>query len=247
MYVHLLGTGAAFSDPHRTTTMLAASAAGQTYVIDCGGDVVQRLLASNVPLDTLAGVVVTHEHPDHVGGFALMIEKLWLAGRRDPLPVFGIPKALDQARKVWEAFDTASWTGVPDLHWRTVEERPGAPVVEDDVFRITAAPVDHGVPNVGLRVEAKGSGRAFAYSCDTRPCANVVGLARGADLLVHEATGEGPNHSSAAQAAGIAADAGVARLVLVHLPANLTGADLDAARAVFPATTLGHDGDRLDL
>ena len=245
MHVHLLGTGAPFPDPLRTTTMLAATDAGRTYVVDCGGDVVHRLAAAGVPLGTLAGVVVTHEHADHVGGFALMVEQLWLAGRRDPLPVFGIAPALAQARRVWEAFDTSGWEGLPPLVWTEVEARPGALVVEDDVFRITAAPVVHAVPTVGLRVEAKASGRTFAYSCDTEPCPAVVDLARGAHLLLHEATGAGPGHSSAAQAAAQARAAGVPLLVLVHLPPGLTDDDLADARAVFPATALGKEGGRL--
>ena len=44
--VHLLGTGAGVSGPERTTTMLAFESGGHSVVVDCGGDVIQRLLAS---------------------------------------------------------------------------------------------------------------------------------------------------------------------------------------------------------
>ena len=58
------------------------------------------------------------------------------------------------------------------------------------------------------------------------------------------ATGALPGvHSSPEEAAAIAAEAGVQRLVLVHAPAGLL--PLDAARATFPATTWGADGDRV--
>jgi ribonuclease Z len=60
---------------------------------------------------------------------------------------------------------------------------------------------------------------------DTRPCAGTVEAARGADLLVHDSTfgdaeqarAEETLHSTAREAARVARDAGVARLVLTHL------------------------------
>ena len=66
--LHLLGTGAALSDPHRTTTMLAFQGNGSVIVVDCGGDVVQRLMQAGVPLDQIEALIVTHEHADHAGG-----------------------------------------------------------------------------------------------------------------------------------------------------------------------------------
>jgi ribonuclease BN (tRNA processing enzyme) len=50
------------------------------------------------------------------------------------------------------------------------------------------------VPNIGLRVEFKASGKVWAYSCDTEPCSEVVRLGRGADVLVHEVAGAGLGH-----------------------------------------------------
>ncbi len=119
---------------------------------------------------------------------------------------------------------------------------PGVLLFEDPVFRITGAPGVHPVPTLGVRVEEKASGRVCAYSCDTEPTPSIVALARGAHLLVHEATGKGPGHSSAAEAARVAAEAGVDRLALVHLPGHLPADDLAAARALVRKLTVGHDG-----
>lgn len=239
MDLYLLGTGAALSDPHRTTTMLALVSGGRVLAVDCGGDVVQRLLAAGLNLDALDGLVVTHEHPDHVSGFPLFMEKIWLAGRRRPIAVFGIAPALSQARRLFEAFDTSGWDGMPPIDWREVDAEEGAVVLEDARWRVTAAPVVHAVPTIGLRIEAEG--RVLAYSCDTEPAPAVVSLARGAHLLVHEATGAFNGHSDAAQAARIAAEAGAERLVLVHLPPGLTDADLEAARRHHADVTLGEE------
>jgi len=243
--LHLLGTGAAFSDASRTTTMLAFEHLGHTLVVDCGGDVVQRLMAAGVDLDSIEAMIVTHEHADHVGGFPLFMEKIWLAGRRRPIPVYGIEQAIGQARRAWESFDTRGWKDVPEIQWHRVKHEPGAEVLRNERWRVTASPGIHPVPVVGIRVEAAGAGVA-AYSCDTAPSPLITELAKGADILVHEAQATPvPNvHSTYAQAAQVAFEAGTRRLVLVHLPPGVSDGDLAEARKVFAHTQLGVDGGR---
>lgn len=96
-------------------------------------------------------------------------------------------------------------------------------------------------------------GRTVVYSGDTRPCLAVFEAAKGGDLLIHEATfGEEEaaraietGHSTAAEAARIALDAGVRRLVLTHISPRYTRDApelLAEARGVFPETTVARDG-----
>lgn len=107
-------------------------------------------------------------------------------------------------------------------------------------------------------VGAPRPGRTLVYSGDTRPHLSVVEASRGADLLVHEATFGGDEmeraretgHSTAAEAAKVALDAGVRRLVLTHISSryNRDAAELLAeARAVFPETVIARDGMTVDV
>ncbi|CAN5772884.1 MBL fold metallo-hydrolase [soil metagenome] len=245
--LHLLGTGAALAGASRTTTMLAFESESSVIVVDCGGDAVQRLLMAKVPLERIEALILTHEHPDHVSGFPLFMEKIWLAQRRRPLPVYGLKEALSQARRTFETFNTSGWKGMPEIQWREVERRGGAEVLEDEQWRITASPGEHSVPVIGIRVEDVGSGKAVAYSADTERSDAITRLARGADILVHEASGDFSGHTGIEDAARVAADAGARRLVLVHLPPEPSERELEAARSHIPAAEFGTDGGRYDF
>jgi ribonuclease BN (tRNA processing enzyme) len=113
---------------------------------------------------------------------------------------------------------------------------PG-PVMQDERMRVTAALVNHPpiVPSFAYRFD--GPDRSIVISGDTTPSDNLVELARGADVLVHEAinldglerlVANTPNpaksrahqlgsHTPVAEAGKIATRAGVKTLVLSHL------------------------------
>ena len=107
-------------------------------------------------------------------------------------------------------------------------------------------------------VSAPRPGRKVVYSGDTRPCAATIEIAKGADLIVHEATfadeekerAAETGHSTAREAAEVARDARARRLVLTHLSARYSRDAtvlLDEARAVFPETSVAKDGLEVDV
>jgi ribonuclease Z len=99
-------------------------------------------------------------------------------------------------------------------------------------------------------------GRKIVYSGDTAPCQAVEVLAEGADVLVHEATflsdervrAKETGHSTAAQAAELARDAGVRLLALTHLSTRYFPREIrDEARATFANTVVPRDFDAIEV
>src|SRR5205085_1725448 len=94
-------------------------------------------------------------------------------------------------------------------------------------------------------------GRRIVYCTDTRPCDSAIDLARGATVLIHEATygsdmaeeAVARFHSTAAEAAAVAREAEAAQLILTHISPRYTepAALLAEARAVFAQTELAED------
>jgi ribonuclease Z len=99
-------------------------------------------------------------------------------------------------------------------------------------------------------------GRKLVFSGDTAPCDMTRGEAHGADLLVHEATfmhedldrARETGHSTARQAAMLAADADVALLALTHVSTRYPVGPLrDEAREEFERTIVPRDFDRVEI
>lgn len=99
--------------------------------------------------------------------------------------------------------------------------------------------------------------RAYAYCSDTSFLPRIVEQIQGVDLLFHEATfveadaarARQTQHSTAGQAATIARDAGVGRLVIGHYSARYNDETelLQEAQAIFPHTQLAQENLCIEL
>jgi ribonuclease Z len=99
-------------------------------------------------------------------------------------------------------------------------------------------------------------GRKVVLTGDTTPCDMTRLVAWEADLLVHEATfmeedaerAAETRHSTAVQAAEVAAAAGVEMLALTHISPRYSGGQVrDEARERFPNVVVPRDFDRIEI
>jgi ribonuclease BN (tRNA processing enzyme) len=193
---------------------------GHQLLLDCGPGVVSRLVG-HIDLATLEAVVISHAHTDHLLDLVTLRHALRYGPgprRERPLPVHVAPGVSDVLTSLGLAFEAGGefWSDLlaieafnPDSHL----DVPGA--------RIDFAPAKHYVPCWAMRVE--GDASVLVYTADTGPCPAIARLAQGADVLVAEATlatREGNSgewgHMAPEEAGALAAEAGVARLILSH-------------------------------
>lgn len=237
--VTLLGTGSPIPDPHRAGPSTLIRAGGQTFLVDCGRGVQQRLAAAGSAANAVTALLLTHLHSDHIADLGDVIITRWITTfTPDPAPlqIIGPPGTADVVDATLKAFGHdigyriahhADITGPPAVE---VHEHTDGVVWDDDAVRILAAPTDHRpvAPTIGFRIEHDGASVVLAG--DTVPCDSLDELATGAGALVHTAIRHDlieavplqrirdicDYHSSVEQAAGTATRAGVGILILTH-------------------------------
>jgi ribonuclease BN (tRNA processing enzyme) len=262
----LLGTGG--GPRPRTTSSGSAQviiANGTPYVIDCGDGVARQLVFAGVALPTLRHVLLTHQHSDHTADYGNLIWLAWAAGLRTRVDTWGPPPLQEMTRLFFEMNKADITTRIADegrvplaplVHVHELSE--GGQVLDDGNVRITAALVSHPpvAPAFAYRFDA--SDRSIVISGDTARSDNLIKLAKGADVLVHEAIYEPAidrlvakianaatlrkhlldSHTTAEDCGRVAAAAGVKTLVLSHLvpgddPAVTDSMWIEAARTHF--------------
>lgn len=254
----LLGVGTGVPDADRENTHLVWDGPGGLLLVDAGGSTYQRLLRAGLDPQTLGGIVLTHSHADHINGLPVLLFSLYLAGRRtEPIPIYGLAPTLDIVRRILDAFALEQIAAPVD--WRPITAGDDIPLDPSNGsptggWRLRTAPTAHSRPCIGLRWEETATGRALVYSCDTSPCESVEELARGAEILIHEATTPGPfaSHTSPRQAGEVAARAGAKRLVLVHFSPRWTMPEAQALEEVRAGgftgvTEIGREYQTLEL
>jgi ribonuclease BN (tRNA processing enzyme) len=238
----LLGTAGGPTPKAKSAAPAQALVAGdRVYLVDCGDGVARQLALAKLPIRQLRSVFITHQHSDHNAGYGPLFLLGWAAGLSSPVDVYGPPPLTEMTERLLQAyrFDVElrmADEGRPPLAplVRPHEITAGGTVFEDDRVRVTAAPNDHRPIRHSFAYRFDTPDRSIVISGDTRYSENVVKLARGAEVLVHEVVSrefwERPDapqpqavvrhilasHTDAVDVGRVAAAAGVQTLVLSH-------------------------------
>jgi ribonuclease BN (tRNA processing enzyme) len=245
----LLGTGGG-PRPRRNSSASAQVivAGGRLFVVDCGDGVARQIVLAGLSLADLRHVFITHHHSDHEADYGNLLLLAWPAGLKTRVDTWGPPPLERMTRLFFEM-------NAEDIRVRIADEgraplqplvhphelrRPGR-VMQEDGMTVTAALVRHPMVATAFAYRFDAPDRSIVISGDTAPSDDLIALARGADVLVHEAMDPDgaerlaarmtqaadlrrhlrASHTTTAEAGRIAAAAGVKTLVLSHfVPAD---------------------------
>ncbi|MES2093620.1 MAG: MBL fold metallo-hydrolase [Actinomycetota bacterium] len=248
MKLTILGTATPYPRPDNPCSGYLVQHGDTSVWMDAGTGTLAEL-QRHLSFAELDAIWISHAHADHAADLLTAYYALRFADvtRTRPLPLIGPPGLVDRMvgflghrsasviPEVFEVTEMGGWQGR---------------VVGD--VTLSWGPVDHGMPAFGLRAEAGGS--TLAYSGDSARCEGLVELAEGADLFLCEAGASqhpsgGAVHCTPEDAARLAREAGVNRLVLTHIAPTETGAPDARARALtgFPSVELAVPGLTLEV
>jgi len=215
----------------------------RSYVVDCGYGVTRQLVDAGIEAHEVRTILITHNHSDHMLELGPLVYNAWAGGLREPIDVWGPPPVGKIMASFLEsvAYDIdirMGDEGRPDLRKlvRVHEFEPPGPVFEADGLKVRSAKVRHPPLNHACAYRFDTPGRSIVLSGDTTYSPELIALAKGADVLVHEVMhlasidrllDRVPNapalrkvlidyHTTTEQLGHVAAEAGVRTLVLSH-------------------------------
>ena len=236
MRLTVLGKSPAWQDADGACSGYLVEDDDTAVLLDCGNGVFSKLRKFR-DYATVDAVVVSHLHADHFLDLVPFSYALLYAPRQQPVPVDRWPGTDTPARPVLHCpqgatatFDqvTGAW-GAPGLLGEAFEIREYAvdETLEVGSLRVRFHPVPHFAPTNAVEVSSSSGGGRIVYGSDHRPCEEIVEFARGADLLLVEATLPRPErhgdrgHLTPHEAGEHGAAAGVGRLVIMHISDEL--------------------------
>lgn len=283
--ITFLGTSGSTPTVERGMPGLAIKYESELMLWDCGEGTQRQLMKYKVGYGSIDSVFISHPHLDHYLGLYGLLETLRLSSPSPrPIRLF-LPRGLDfegykfakpekiKAGEIFRgrgfsvsAFAVSHCRGShgfvfeEDERVKFHEEKAHGLGLKGTLFREIQqkgkVKTDMGV----VRLEDitwKRRGRKIVYGGDCAPGESTIEAAKGADLLIHEATFDASKdaeakerqHSTAEDAARVAKSAGAARLVLTHISPRYSDTSLllEQARAVFPNTEIAVDGLAIDI
>ncbi len=240
MKLVLLGTAGYHPNDQRHTACLLIPECG--VMLDAGTGMYRA--ADYLAGDTL-NIFLTHAHLDHVVGLTYLLN-LMRTRSLSRVRVYGEAEKLAAIEA--HLFAAAIFPKRPEILMTPLDGPVGLP----ERGRLTYFPLAHAGGTLGFRLEWPEHSMAYVTDTTARPKVGYVSAVQGVDLLVHEcyfrdgfeewATITG--HSCTTPVAQVAKEAGVQRLLLVHINPTETAEDpvgIETARTVFPATEIAHD------
>jgi ribonuclease BN (tRNA processing enzyme) len=251
MELLVVGSGTGVPSLRRGSPAYAVKAGGRLLLMDIGSGALRSLLRYGLDFSDIDILALSHLHPDHVGDLVpFLFATRYSLGytRKEPFMLLAARGFREFHAHLKAAF--SDWVEPPPGLMDLKELSPDGPdEVQFEGLTIKSAPPNHTYGSLAFRVEAQG--RSLVYSGDTDLSDSLVELARGADLLMLECSNpfKVPGHLTPTEAGGLAARAGVKRLLLTHFypPCDEVDVVALAAREFAGEIIRAEDGLRIML
>ncbi len=205
MKVTALGTGTPESTSRRASSGYLVEIGPDRILLDCGGGVVDRLIASGRLPKDITHLFFSHLHSDHMMDYARLVHAAWDEGA-EPLRVWGPPPIKAITTKLFGrdgVFDhdlrARTEMAPSQLVWKNrggTLPRPWPKPVVTEIqpgfsfdgtgWSLSSCEVAHAQPILScmaFRIEYQG--KVFVYSGDAALSDDLESLCANADLLIH--------------------------------------------------------------
>ena len=218
----VLGSAAGDPSPERGSSSYILHAGNQLYQFDAGEGCSVAIKRQKIDHSKIAAVIISHTHPDHISGIFMEIQMMYLAKRKEPLPIY-LPS---EAKEPLERFMQATYLFKEKMGFDiTVNAIQPDPFFRDDNLTIYARVnnhlndykqyIDRGKYSNKLQSYSfviKTGNKKIIYSGDIGSVEDYADLLDNCDLLITEGL-----HADPERLMDEVGSHGVKNLVITHL------------------------------
>jgi ribonuclease BN (tRNA processing enzyme) len=231
-------------------------------MVDTGYYAAQKMKSYGLMPGSIDYLCITHVHPDHAIGLPQLLSERAAApfvmngmDAMPPLTVIGPAGDIEILAAGTDSFRSAM-RGLSEP--QRSDEYSVVPLGNDDAFDVDEfalkarlIPHDPKLKSLAYRFTDKRTGSVIVFTGDTGFNPDLASFSSGADLLVHDCGNgsgtAGRGHSMPTEAATVALNAGVARLLLIHHSRRRAGEMVAEAQKIFPRTVAAEAGVTITL
>ena len=250
----ILGSASATPFNGRFPSAQVLQCGNQFFLIDCGEGTLFRMLNFGVKPHKISHIFISHIHPDHYLGIFNLLFNWAMNKRTQPLYIAAPP----ELKTIIDLQLSLSQIVLPfELQFIGTDNQSINLICETENLTAHSLPLRHSIACTGFLFTQKQTNLRYAYLTDTTPMPELKPILEQTDLLYHEATylhnlkekAEQYFHSTAQQAAEMAAHYNVKKMILGHFSARYPNLNpiLEEAKQTFENTALAIEGTTFEV
>ena len=249
MIIQTLGTASGKAVLHRQASAIWIKTDQTNILIDAGDNVTRQVIKFGYGADDCDTIVVSHTHPDHVGGLPALLQWMHLEKRARDLKIYmpkGVISLFQKAMPLFNIFTerwdfSMSWFGIEHLKTITCGELNIIPIKNTHVEKLENFSQKAGFKTEAFSFQIKDGQKNILFTADVPNLNHLTPVAGKCELLISECT-----HVSIEQGGQFQQRHRIKQLVFTHIPPELEpdcGYDQDNNQSV----TFAADGDCFEV